>query len=508
MYLVTTEEMKQWETYWENKGMSMAALMEVAGQRAYYFARTYYGFSRQSKITVLAGYGNNGGDALVFARLASMEGIPVQVVRVGNIDRSSALANTQTRLLKECGIPTYDSAKIDDAISFLRNSDIIVEGIVGTGVKGNLRPETARWVHSCNICGAEGCKVIALDVPAGVNSNTGQCGEIVLHADTTLVFGQMKVGLVLYPGKIHAGNTVFLSLGLPTGKFSEICQVKAITEKNFHLPKRLPTAHKGKNGHVGIFAGSEGMEGAALLAAKAALAAGAGKVTLVVPGGIRHILAGKVPEVMVKGIGEKTYWTAETVQEMDLSVYDAIAIGCGIGRQRETIEWVRCMMEIINCPSVWDADALYALAVNEKCKLPSKSLITPHVGEASRLLSISAWEIERDRIDNAKNLAMLYKCTSVLKGAPTIIAALKGKMYVNTSGNAGLATAGTGDTLTGIIAALLAQGMSDVEAAAMGVYWHGAAGDIAYNKAGVGFTAGDVALYLPLARKAASLKEE
>lgn len=501
MYLVTASEMKEWENSWQRRGVSMSVLMEVAGKGIVDCLFRHYEVTDTARLVFLAGTGNNGGDALVAARWALLEGLNVRVVLVGDPGYGSDLNLLQRNLAKESGIDIISSRSIRDEAAFLRDADIIVEGLSGTGLQGPLRPEAARWVQAANVRRQDyGTQIIAIDVPAGVYGDDGACGDVVLDADLTVVMGWLKRGLCFYPARSYAGTVEILSLGLPANVLEEMPLVFATGKEDFLLPYRSPTAHKGTNGHVGVFAASWGMEGAAILASQAALAAGAGKVTTSVPAQVREVIAGKIPELMVRGYGVSDHWTAATVAEIDVSMYDALVIGCGIGRQVDTTEWVAALLAKVDVPFVLDADGLYALAQFDTVIDLDGNIITPHTGEAARLLNISAAEIEKDRIAYAKQLSDKYHCTAVLKGAPTVVATVSGQVYVNLSGNAGLATAGTGDTLAGIIAALLAQGFTTVDAARFGVYWHGAAGDMALAHSGYGFTASDVADMLKYVR--------
>ncbi|MBP2663419.1 MAG: nnr, partial [Firmicutes bacterium] len=350
--------------------------------------------------------------------------------------------------------------------------------------------------------------VVAVDIPSGVEADTGRiCGKAV-RAAHTVTFGLPKPGLFLYPGAEFAGELMVADIGIPTAIVAgqQIKQniVMAGAVRTL-LPQRSPDAHKGMSGRVAVVAGSQGLSGAAAMTAEAALRAGAGLITLAVPRGIQNVVAVKLTEVMTKALAETETGgiSLDAVAEItELAANkDVLAIGPGLGRQEATAAAVRAAITTVECPLVIDADALYALAgytdlLSDCAALP---VLTPHPGEMGLLTGLSVQAVNADRVTIAREAAGQWGCIIVLKGAHTIVAFPDGEVYINTTGNAGMATGGTGDALTGIIAAMIAQGMSSHDAAVAGVYIHGLAGDIAAEAGMVGMAATDLIKAVPAA---------
>ncbi|MCI5836461.1 MAG: NAD(P)H-hydrate dehydratase [Veillonellaceae bacterium] len=481
--LLTIDEMRRLEHYWHDELRIPASVtVAEAGTRAFAYLAEEYAACR--RWLILAGAGNNGADAYVVARLAKQAGFRVRVAAFG-APRTEA-ARLHAALYRACGGEVCTADMVPEAI--LAGSDLIVEGIIGIGAAGALREPLPTWFAAIEAGRTAGdWQVAALDVPAGVQADTGSAAAGALQADCTLELAAAKVGLHAYP---HM-KTVTLPLALPLPPDFHPAQ-EAVNWETIRplLAARPRDAHKGTQGHVAVVAGSVGMEGAALLAAQAALRAGAGKVTLYTPQAVARTLAGRVPELMVQGVGTGDRLQGDDLAAVDWDLYDAVAIGCGIGRSEETGAWLRRLLKRCKGIRVLDADALYFLR-EETDVLGENCILTPHIGEWSRLLGEPA-AAAADRLQAVRKLAARYGCTAVLKGAATLIARPDGLCRVNTTGNPGLATAGSGDTLTGIIAALAARGFSPFDAAAYGVCWHGAAGDYLARSRGYGFLAGEI----------------
>jgi len=316
-----------------------------------------------------------------------------------------------------------------------------------------------------------------------------------------------KPGLYLYPGASYSGNVLVANIGLPESILETAASKHYLLDEDMILsllPFRPKNSHKGMNGRISIIAGSRGFTGAAALCGEAAVRGGGGLVNLLTPQSVQGILATKLTEVMVKGISEETNGAlnlkAVTQVETALENIDVVAIGPGLGQGEETQNFVRAIVEKIRIPAVLDADALNALAANVTLlgKMPLK-IITPHPGEMSRLTGLTQEEILTSPLKVAESYAKKWHAVVVLKCAPTIIALPDGYVFINSTGNEGMATGGVGDVLTGTIAALLGQGLSVENAALCGVYVHGLAGDIAAQKGTIGMKAGDIVACLPLA---------
>lgn len=329
---------------------------------------------------------------------------------------------------------------------------------------------------------------------------------LAVMADYTVALESYKRCHVLSPGHEYCGKVLYSAIGLPAAVGRSL-PVSLIEEREVGnlLPLRERMCHKGKNGFIGIIAGSAGMEGAALLAGQGALHAGAGKVAVVTVPKAAAVIAGKVPELMVSFVGDSDFFTSAMAEEVlqKAEAYDVLAIGPGLGRDAETGRFVKEILTHWRKPIIVDADALYAAAEMEidLARCPGQLILTPHVGEFAHLTGRTAAEAERERINGAIAFAMERGVTLVLKGMPTVIAAKDGFAYVNVTGNPGMATGGMGDTLTGIIAALVGQEMDPEPAAICGVYLHGLSGDLLARETAVGYTASDVARMVPRARE-------
>lgn len=499
-YIVTAEEMRNWEQQWIEQGVSSDMMMESTGGQLWGKLQSVVPKKKEIHCVILAGSGNNGGDALVLARYAWAAGWYVTVILFGHhktVENASRLR--QLEMATE-GSGRFDRCKaeeIDQPLAVISTADIAVEGIVGTGLQGELCNESQRWVAALNEWRRWGGRVAAIDVPAGVNGTNGDVTSVALQADMTWMTGWPKRGLYFYPASEYTGKKLCFSLGLP-GDPKWKNELVVSDTLMLRRPLRKNNAHKGTQGHVAILAGSEGMEGAALLAAQAALYSGAGKVTLWVPRGIRSRLTLALPEIMVRSVGNNrdTIWTPDMIPDVDPQIYDSVVLGCGIGRAEETMRWAVKLLTAWKQPTVLDADGLLALVRQKDIKGTGTLVLTPHAGELACLSAQDHIADDRQRWETSVGLAATRNTIVVAKGAPTFIALPTGEHYVNTTGNAGLATAGTGDTLAGIIGSLMAQGFSAVQAAVSGVYWHGAAADI-LAAGGYGFTAGMVARTLP-----------
>ncbi len=498
VYVVTPADMRCWEQEQFAKGFSAEVMMESVGAQLWGRLQDLARGVALPHCVILAGGGNNGGDALVLARYAVTAGWRVTVIDFGK--RRSELCALVSNRLEQSVDGTmmwarYSAQDVDDALTVLATADIVVEGISGIGYRGAPDGEVRRWVTAVNEWHLrKGAMVAAIDVPVGVDAESGAADGAALRADVTWMVGWPKRGLYWYPACAYAGEKVRIPLGLPPADWQTQLAVPGIPE--LVTPQRQGNAHKGTQGHVAILAGSEGMEGAALLAAQAALYSGAGKVTLWVPGAVRGRLAALVPEVMVRGVGEADTWGAAMCPDTDFGDYDALVIGCGIGRSPQTQAWVGSVLSQWHGPTVIDADGLFALAQQPDITHTSSWILTPHAGELARLAGSADIGGETERWERSGQVAAAYEAVVVAKGAPTVTVLPSGARYVNTTGNPGLATAGTGDTLAGIIGGLLAQGLTVTQAAVSGAYWHGAAADVLAS-GGYGFTAGMVARALP-----------
>lgn len=509
MQILTTEDARYIDQEVPKQlGVSLEILMENAGRGIVDALWGQYDLfsldnarSINSFMLFICGTGNNGADGLVAARHLLEQGVPVQIVLVGDTSKCSDLFAVQLERCEAMGciIDMYDE------FNDWSNVAIAVEGIMGTGLTGRLRDLTIDVLHDIDTMRSQyNFDLWAIDVPAGLDASSGQISEGTLTYDYTVTFGAIKQGLLLYPGKAIGGTAIVAPLGAPwqhvlVDRDSTITIDSDLAETLINY--RVPMAHKGVNGNTLIVGGSSDMVGAPMLAAEAAVHSGAGKVTLGVPHTIKHVVQGRIiPEVMVTSIDENE------------SLYDGrqvVAIGPGLGRTTDIPDVVNQAIDSYEGALVIDADALYALghvgsvdkdalrdghieSVYKVQKNLPYCVMTPHLGEFSRLIDLPIKWIERHYITLARAFAKAHQVVLVLKGIPSVVALPDGTVYVNTIGNAGMGTGGMGDVLTGIIAGFISQGYSLQDGAILGVYVHSRSADILSDTKTWGYTPSDV----------------
>jgi len=489
-------------------GLPEMVLMENAGRAVAEAADVALDGAAGKHIVIFVGKGNNGGDGLVAARLLENKGAFVYVVTLTSTKEISGSAAQELKILKNCNtqIFSWNRSKENQSriFSLCVGADLFIDGMLGTGFKGELK---GNYLQVVELIEQLPVPVVAIDIPSGVEADTGSVVSCAVHAQITVTMVAPKPGLYLYPGASYSGNVLVANIGLPESILETAASKHYLLDEDMILsllPFRPKNSHKGMNGRISIIAGSRGFTGAAALCGEAAVRGGGGLVNLLTPQSVQGILATKLTEVMVKGISEETNGAlnlkAVTQVETALENIDVVAIGPGLGQGEETQNFVRAIVEKIRIPAVLDADALNALAANVTLlgKMPLK-IITPHPGEMSRLTGLTQEEILTSPLKVAESYAKKWHAVVVLKCAPTIIALPDGYVFINSTGNEGMATGGVGDVLTGTIAALLGQGLSVENAALCGVYVHGLAGDIAAQKGTIGMKAGDIVACLPLA---------
>lgn len=513
--------------------MAPAVLMENAGHAVAERAGAWLDGWDGKDVVLFCGKGNNGGDGFVIARHILAAGARVYVYVLGKEEDYSDEARQHLHTLQQLAdeetcllLPAPQSdADWELLQKRLLASSVVIDAMLGTGFHGSLRQPLASIVAEVNAAAAAGAvTVIAVDMPTGVNSDTGAVSngdddeDGPLFADMTVTFGALKRGLVLYPGRACAGHVEVDPIGMPGPLLMQLEEDPAYLLQESDIAEivvpRSPDSHKGTHGTIAIVTGSSQMAGAALMAAHGAVRSGAGKVFLRVPGATAPYCIGVQPEIMVRGVGTGDHFTAADADEIIAKSknWSVLAMGPGLGRDAETKEFLLKVLAAVTCPVVLDADALNLLA-GEKDLIASRGsriIMTPHLAEFSRISGLSMAEIKADPIAAARHFASEWKVNLVLKGAPTLIVSAKtGNVYVNSTGNAGMACGGMGDVLTGMIAAMIAhQGMSDLcSAACAGVYLHGAAGDACRKDRGpYGFTPMETADALP--QVLASLEED
>ena len=468
-------------------GISEYGLMCKAGDAAFKVLASRWPGAR--RILVLCGTGNNGGDGWVLARLASEAGYDCRVALFGELSRISGPARQACDAWCEGGLRTHlNATALNDSEVGADHCDVVVDALAGIGMSGAARESFVELIRMIN---TSPVPVLSLDVPSGVDADTGSVIGDAVQATTTVTFIAHKPGLLTGPALNHVGQLMLADLGAPASVF-ESCHADGFrisASAARRLPERSLTAHKGVFGHVLVIGGNRGMGGAALLAAGAALRSGAGLVSLATHS--EHVTAAltRHPELMVTGLDDAAMLPGLSDDKR------VIVIGPGLGQD----DWAQQCLEhalLAGVPLVCDADALNVIAANEVTIPPELPLIvTPHPGEASRLAGVTTSEIESDRVTWAKRLAERTAAVVVLKGAGTVIAppSEESPLCICAGGNPGMATGGMGDVLAGLIGALLAQGLTTIEASTLGVAIHARSGDQAWARFGVGLTASDVA---------------
>jgi NAD(P)H-hydrate epimerase len=503
MRVLNTDQMREADRRTiEDIGIPSVVLMENAGRQAVAAMEAAFEDLATSRVGVICGRGNNGGDGFVVARTLIQRGIETMVFLLGSVAEIRGDARTNLEILGRIGLTVVE---ITDAQEWELHSteisecDVIVDAILGTGFRGRLSGLLETVVADVNSLSAP---VVSIDLPTGVSADTQVLEGEAIDASMTVTLAAPKIPLVFPPADSHAGDLVIADIGIPHPVIDEVegQYLELLTREQMRelVPVRAPESHKGDFGRVLVIAGSRGRTGAAHLAAMGALKSGAGLVTVATPHSCLPIVAAMAPEYMTEPLEETTSGTIDfgaVDRVLDMQT-DVIALGPGLGQAPGTAAFVQALVERAGVPLVLDADALNAF-VGDPERLVGRDgvdvIITPHPGEMARLLGVSVEEVQRDRLGTARDFAAAHRVHVVLKGNRTVIAAPDGRTFVNLTGNAGMATGGTGDLLTGMIAAWFAQ-LLDAEAASkLAVYLHGTAGDLAEADEGeVALTAGDL----------------
>ncbi len=503
--LLTSAEMGELDARTIQKaGVPGPVLMETAGRGV--FRALWNRFSRQARAgaVVVCGRGNNGGDGFVVARCLLNRGVGVRTFLLGSRDRVSPDAGVHLdAYLGSGGALTEVGGDGADLAAAVSGASLVVDAILGTGLRSDVRGLAARAIEAVNR--AEGT-VVSVDVPSGVDADTGRvCGRAV-RADLTVTFAWPKRGHFLFPGAALRGDLVVVDIGIPPGFLSPGENTLRLLEGAdlAGLIIRPAAAHKGTLGHVWVAGGSPGKTGAPGLAAVGALRAGAGLVTVAHPGGLP--VAARLPlEVMTAPLGPESGWAAAAWEALppEAARAGAWVVGPGMGTSEGARAFLGKLLEQ-PAPVVLDADALNLLAANPEglWNGAGPRILTPHPGEAGRLLGIPTPEVQADRVGAVRELARRFGCAVILKGAGTLVTAPGEPVWLVPVGNPGMATAGTGDVLAGVVGAFLARGMRAVDAALAGAWVHGVSGDLTAARRGAeGMTAGDLVGALPDAMK-------
>lgn len=486
-------------------------LMENAGKEVTdCIIKNFQDVTRKGVI-IFSGKGNNGGDGFVVARLLIKKKINTKVFLVCKKEEISGDAKISlNKLLKETkSINEISSFKdLDNLKNEIKHAGIIVDALLGTGFKGSATGLVGKVIDIINELKKP---VVSIDIPSGMNADTGQVVGSSIKADLTVTLGLLKTGLLMYPGANYAGKVEVVDIGIPEDVYTNekfLSNLTSLEDVKNLLPARKPDFHKGTAGKVLLVAGSVGYTGAACLAALSCLRSGAGLVTLCVPESLNEIFEIKLTEVITVPLPEtKSKSISSEALKIILNLakgYDVLAIGPGLGKEKDTMNLVKNLVLHSPVPIVLDADGINAISSNPDTLKNKKQdiIITPHPGEMSRLVHLTVDNIQNNRIEIAKNFSQKYRCVVVLKGAHTIISSSDGGIFINPTGNAGMATVGSGDVLTGIISAFLSAStkLKVFDSAVAGVYIHGLAGDLAKEDKGeFGLIATDILENVPRA---------
>jgi len=486
-------------------GIPSLVLMENAGRQVVAAIEAMHAELLERQVAVLCGRGSNGGDGFVVARTLMQRGVSVSVFLIGRVAEVRGDARTNLDILGRLGVTVVevgDSQAWELHFSEVRDCSLIVDAIFGTGLNAPVAGLIESVIADVN---ASGITVVSIDMPSGLSADGVDPIGASIEADTTVTLGAPKLPLVLPPGERHAGDIVVADIGIPTDVIENLDgpRVSLLTRTGMRelVTPRVPDSHKGDYGRVLIVAGSRGKTGAAHLAAVGALRSGAGLVTVATPASCQAVVATMGPEYMTEALEEHDGGLSSNGVDRVLEMArDVIALGPGLGQSASTTRFIAALVDRATMPLVIDADGLNAFR-SDPDRLAGREgrdvIITPHPGEMARLVGMSTDEVQASRLEIARNFAVAHHVYVVLKGHRTLIATPDEQVFINPTGNPGMATGGTGDVLTGMIAAWLAQ-LLDAEAACkIAVYLHGMAGDLAEADEGeVAMTSADLAGHL------------
>lgn len=486
----------------EEHGLPVRVLMEVAGAA---LAREALALRaegcRNGPVLLLCGGGHNGGDGLAAARHVAAAGVSAQVVLFAERERMGQAPALNLALLMSAGVPVIEGPNAAEVAALARDAGVIVDCLLGTGFHGVVRPPLPDVIAAM---GAAGPPVLAADIPSGLSGDLGLGpGGACVRARRTLCFGAVKAGLFAEPGRGYAGQVCCEPLGIPEAAWAGLDIVRGLETREVAplLPVRRGAGHKGTYGTVLALVGAVGFAGAAAMCAEGALRAGAGLCQVACPDRVAPVVAGRLAEATLRPLptdpdGGLAAEAADRLSGL-MGGADALVAGPGLGRGAGARVVVRRLLDVYAGPLVIDADALNLLDLGQIRSAAGRVVITPHPGEAGRLLGLSSAEVQADRMEAVRRLATQGRCVAVLKGAGTLIAAPDTSVAMSPTGNDGMGTGGSGDVLAGIIAGLCAQGAEPLSGAQAGVYVHGVAGDLAATELGRrAMLAGDILRHL------------
>ena len=481
--------MKKAEDNANSAGISYMRLMRNAGEACFSRISKILGGVEGKDIVILAGRGNNGGDGIVIANLLTEARANAILVFVQDLPKSECARECYSvyeRTIKST-LYVHRRETVQYAIT---NCDAVIDCVFGTGFHGELEEVVSElFAHVNENC--PGVKV-SVDVPSGINSDTGEVAENAFRPDFTIVLAAMKRGLYSHPAYESCGRMILTDIGIPQDMYEGFEAVLSDNALMGLIPERKSVSHKGTYGKLLNVSGSAFYTGAAMLSTDGALRSGVGLCMLATPTRVINAIAAAVPETIYLPLEQdfdgfiNSAAVKEVSDELGRTKFNAVLVGCGLGNYKSTAEMTETVIRRADCPIIIDADGLNSVAPNINILKESKKgiIVTPHPAEFARMTGRRVEEIQRDRLTAAKEFAKEYGCVTVLKGVNTVTASPEGNIFVNTTGNAGLAKGGSGDVLAGIIASLAAQGVNMFHAAALGVYLHGLAADVLAGRIG------------------------
>lgn len=507
MLVVSAEQMREMDRLTIQKyEMPSLVLMERAGEGITRAILENFAKAAKRGVLIVCGKGNNGGDGFVVARLLKKKRIPCEVALLARQQELSpdAAHNLKLFLKLKGKVVEITADKLSLLQQRMHGKGLLVDAILGTGMKNDVG---GLFAEAITLMNAAGLPIVAVDIPSGLDADRGTPLGVSIQAEMTVSLGYAKLGQVIYPGIDYVGELVVADIGIDARALeavapkTELLVAEQITPL---VPRREADTHKGTYGHLVVMAGSRGKTGAAILACRAAMRTGAGLVTLAAPRALNNIFAAQLVEVMTELLPDNGHDEMEALTDDDwhrlLARKSALLFGPGIGVTDTTRNTMRWLLRNLAMPWVIDADGLNNLALEIERLRHAKTppILTPHPGEMARLLGTDNAAVNKNRVDAARGFAVKHRCHLVLKGARTVIATPDGKVFINPTGNPGMASGGMGDVLAGIIAALLGQGLPAEDAMKLGVYLHGFVGDrVAAARGQIGLIASDIIAGLP-----------
>lgn len=495
------KQMREVDSYTINTiGIPSMVLMERAALGVTEAVEEIY--RRGDRIIVICGTGNNGADGLAVYRMLMTKGYRVECAIIGDVHGGTEEFQNQRRIVKKCGYKYSRRESIEESLDVdLGSYDIIVDGIFGIGLSRDTEGMYAEIIEDINSAKLEeeDIRVVAIDAPSGVDTDTGKIMGTAVRADVTVTFGKAKVGLVMYPGASYAGKVKVHDIGIPWSVYGTVLfdsrVSKYVGEEIYQFEKadvadyirpRVPYSHKGTYGKVLVIAGSKEYSGAAYLCESAAYKSGCGLVKVVTSKENKSMLTVMMPEGLYEFYDDEGI-SPDTLKE-DMEWADAIVIGPGLGQSLNALNMLKTVLEEKDKPVIIDADGINLLSSNRELleELDDNMVLTPHLREMSRLMETTVSEIKSDMLDAVSRYKRKYRGTLVLKDARTVVAGPKKELFINTAGNSGMATGGSGDVLAGILVGIIAQEPNfDIALKSVtGVYLHGLAGDKAAEHLG------------------------